>query len=493
VPDDAPQKDSLRFSRRRLLTGATALGGLTAASFALPSNMSKAMAATAASSPRSFSPKEVKHIVHIMMENRSFDQYFGTFPGVRDFNDPTALTLSTGKSVFYQPDSTNPLGYLLPWHLDTRTTGVEAIPDTSHAWLVQHSAWNGGKMDNWMPAHYAADGTKAPFVMGYHERQDLPFHWWLAENFTILDNYHCSVFGPTSPNRCMHMTGTLDPNGVAGGPILNTEGFTGSWSTYAEALTDAGVSWKVYSTGGGGIELGNFVNFKNAQPGSVLYDSGMAPAPVGKFEYDCLTGNLPTVSWIDPGSHSEHPSDPPADGANWIAGKLDAIMANRDLWESTVVILNYDENDGFFDHVPPPTPPAGTPDEFVTATDPVSKVPGNGLPIGLGFRVPCIIISPWTQGGWVCSDVSDHTSALKFCEVVTGVPAANISAWRRKTVSDLTGAFSGPGYNPEPPVIPDTAGELALASYTSKLPLPPFPGANQSFPVQHPGHRRHTR
>jgi phospholipase C len=174
-------------------------------------------------------------------------------------------------------------------------------------------------------------------------------------------------------------------------------------------------------------------------------------------------------------------------------GKLDAIVANRELWESTVVILNYDENDGLFDHVPPPTPPAGTPDEFVTATDPVSKVPGSGLPVGLGFRVPCIIISPWTQGGWVCSDVSDHTSCLKFCEVVTGVPATNISAWRRKTVSDFTGAFNGPGYDPSPPVLPDTAGELQLASYTSTLPLPPIPGANQVFPVQPRGHRRHTR
>jgi phospholipase C len=257
-------------------------------------------------------PATVKHVVQIMMENRSFDHYFGTFPGVRGFGDPTAITLSTGKSVFYQPDPKNPAGYLLPFHLDTRTTGAQAIPDTSHAWLVQHSAWNGGKMDNWLPAHRAADGdAHGPFTMGYYEHQDIPFHRWLAENFTILDNYHCSVMGPTSPNRVMHMTGTLDPNAEAGGPILNTEGFTGSWSTYAEALTDAGVSWKVYSTSGGGIELGNFVNFKNAQPGSVLYDSGIAPAPVGKFEYDCLTGNLPTVVWIDPGSHSEHPSGPP--------------------------------------------------------------------------------------------------------------------------------------------------------------------------------------
>lgn len=119
--------------------------------------------------------------------------------------------------------------------------------------------------------------------------------------------------------------------------------------------------------------------------------------------------------------------------------------------------------------------------------------PGDGLPVGLGFRVPMIIVSPWTQGGWVCSDVSDHTSVLKFLEVVTGVPAPNISNWRRKTVSDLTGAFSGPNYDPAPPVLPDTAGALTLASYTTTLPLPAIPGADQTFPVQEHGHRPHTR
>ena len=101
-----------------------------------------------------------------MQENRSFDHYFGTLPGVRGFSDPAAITLSTGRSVFYQPDAVNPAGYLLPFHLDTRTTSAQAIPSTSHAWTVQHQAWNNGKMDNWLPAHRAADGVNGPYVMG---------------------------------------------------------------------------------------------------------------------------------------------------------------------------------------------------------------------------------------------------------------------------------------------------------------------------------------
>ena len=119
-----------------------------------------------------------------MQENRSFDHYFGTLPGVRGFADPAAITLSTGRSVFYQPDPKNPDGYLLPYHLDTHTTNAQAIPSTSHAWAVQHSAWDSGKMDNWLPAHLAADGKNGPFTMGYYEREDIPFQFALAESFT---------------------------------------------------------------------------------------------------------------------------------------------------------------------------------------------------------------------------------------------------------------------------------------------------------------------
>ena len=125
-------------------------------------------------------------------------------------------------SVFYQPDSENPDGYLFPFHLDTHSTSAQKIPSTSHAWSVQHEAWNGGQMDNWLPAHRKADEPNGPYVMGYHKRADIPFQFALAEAFTICDAYHCSVFGPTWPNRMYWMTGTVDPDGVNGGPISTT-------------------------------------------------------------------------------------------------------------------------------------------------------------------------------------------------------------------------------------------------------------------------------
>jgi phospholipase C len=170
---------------------------------------------------------------------------------------------------------------------------------------------------------------------------------------------------------------------------------------------------------------------------------------------------------------------------------VDAIAANPEVWAKTVFILSYDENDGMFDHVVPPTPPAGTADEFVTKTSPTG-VDGGGLPVGLGFRVPCIIVSPWTVGGWVCSEVSDHTSQLRLLELVTGVKETNISAWRRKNVGDLTSAFRFTDTKKKTPALPDTNGEYNLSQYTaSQFPLPKVPTSGMSVPKQEPGTRPH--
>ncbi len=164
----------------------------------------------------------------------------------------------------------------------------------------------------------------------------------------------------------------------------------------------------------------------------------------------------------------------PADGAAFVASKIDAIAANPDVWAKTLFILNYDENDGIFDHVVPPNPPAGTPHEFV-----------DGLPIGGGFRVPCLLISPWTTGGWVCSDKLDHTSCLQFLEKLTGVREPNISDWRRKTFGDMTTALRFGDAKKEAPLLPDTSGPLRLAEYESTfLPRPILPGAEQKAPEQ---------
>jgi phospholipase C len=166
----------------------------------------------------------------------------------------------------------------------------------------------------------------------------------------------------------------------------------------------------------------------------------------------------------------------PAAGADFVASKINAIAANPEVFAKTLFILIYDENDGFFDHVTPPTAPAGTAGEYLT----VDKV---SAPIGLGFRVPAILVSPWTVGGYVCHDTFDHTSVIQLLEQVTGVTNPNITAWRRQTVGDLTSALgfqSGRSWGR----LPETAAQLEAAEQqVLQFQLPAIPGASQTFPV----------
>jgi phospholipase C len=466
---------------------------MAAASLALPPNV---RAALAAPPPKHGGLGDIRHVVMLMQENRSFDHYYGTLSGVRGFDDPHALRLPNGRSVLFQPDPSNPDGYLLPYRLNSKISAAQAIPSMDHGWTVQHQAWNGGKMNNRVPAHIAADGaTDGQYTMGYFTRDDLPFQYALADAFTILDGYHCSVMGPTGPNRHMWMSGTLDPNGLAGGPSQTTSGPPNQfgWTTYTGRLEQAGVSWKIYRQPGGltgAAAISKWIKFGSAQPGDPLFDKGVATQPLGQFEFDAMNDQLPTVSWIlAPSDFDEHPAHLPAAGATYVAGRIDAIAANPEVWAKTVFILSYDENDGIFDHVTPPTLTPGTPDEFVFKTSNTVEV-GGGLPIELGFRVPCIIVSPWTTGGYVFSEVSDHTSQLRLLERITGVREPNISDWRREMVGDLTGAFRFGDATGHAPVLPDTTGQFNLAQFeASQLPLPSIPGAAQSLPHQERGGR----
>jgi phospholipase C len=473
---------SSQMTRRRMLKYSASVAATALAATFLPPNVRRALAQEPV---RRGSFKDIKHVVFLMQENRSFDHYFGTLAGVRGFDDPKALTLPDGRSVFYQPDPQNPDGYLLPFHLDTHKTNAQRIPSTNHSWLTQHEAWNQGRMDNWVPAHRKADGPNGPYTMGYYNRSDIPFQFALAEAFTICDAYHSSVLGPTCPNRMMWMTGTIDPESKHGGPVMANDVIFGGygWTTYPERLEKAGISWKVYQQADNFSTnvLEYFKTFMKADRHSSLHRRGAARGPEGQFEYDARNDKLPAVSWIMPTSYqSEHPDYLAADGAAFVAAKIDAIAANPEVWAKTVFILYYDENDGIFDHVAPPVPPPGTDHEFI-----------NGLPIGAGFRVPCIVVSPWTAGGWVCSELFDHTSALQFLEKFTGVREENISPWRRQTFGDLTSAFRFEDEKAGQPALLDTTGMLEAARYeAAHLPDPIFPGANQTVPTQEKGERK---
>jgi phospholipase C len=446
----------------------------------LPKNVQRALAAGPPKRPARLS--DIKHVVILVQENRGFNHYFGTLPNVRGFSDPTARTLSSGLSIFHQPCPTvppakffNPDGYLLPFHYDTKKVAGQMSPSLGHDWVSQHSAWNNGAQDQWV-------NTNGPYTMGYYKRDDIPFHFALAENFTICDNYHCSVMSETWPNRLYAMTATIDPRGENGGPIWrNSAPEAYRWKTYAEALTEADVSWQVYQQPNNGQQynmLEEFATFQAALPGSNLYKSGLRVFGEGQFEYDAAHDRLPTVSWLMPTSYqSEHPDYTPAAGADYIASKIDAIASNPDVWANTVFIVTYDENDGHMDHVAPPVPPAGTPDEFLQVDN------SPNWPIGAGHRVPCLIVSPWTQGGWVASETFDHTSLLRFLEVLTGVTIPNITPWRRATFGDLTSALGMARFPSAVRQLPDTKSLVAAAvEEVTTLPFPTTPGPDGPHP-----------
>jgi phospholipase C len=413
---------------------------------------------------------DIEHVVILTQENRSFDHYFGSYRGVRGFSDQSV--------TFQQPDpantTTSPLGTLLPFHLDTSKANAACTHDITHDWVPQHQSWNDGGMDGFVSSRLPIDSNDAVLTMGYYTRADLPYYYALADAFTICDNYFCSVMGPTDPNRLYTIAASLDPDGKNGGPILqsivtNRAAIYGrlTYTTMAEQLQARGISWKVYSSPDetvlGGILSDNVLSyFKNFQdPASVLHQNAFGPQFPVDFLADVAFGNLPQVSWLV-GSilTSEHPPAPSLFGENILSLIVGALTANPALWAKTALFVTYDENGGFFDHVAPVTAPLGTPGEYVTAPaipDPtVIGSPAITGPIGLGFRVPTLIISPFSRGGFVSSDLFDHTSVLRFLETLFGAEVPNLSAWRRATVGDLTSALNFKKPDQSIPNLPST-------------------------------------
>jgi len=457
----------------------------------------------------------VEHVVFLMNENRSFDHYFGSYKGVRGFDDHSSGSLG----VFSQSWPGGAATELLPFHLDTANSDAECTFDLSHEWSAQHMCWNGGTLDRFVATHTMAqfEGPQnGVLTMGYYTRSDLEFWYALADAFTIADGYHCSVMGPTHPNRLHALSGTLDPEGHEGGPVIITNSSpsaigSASWRSMPEELESKGISWKVYNPPGIGYQPSSplsiaisdniLLYFKRhvQDPSSSLYKKAFGPIFPRDFARDVANDTLPQVSWITPPlGFDEHPPAPPAAGMWFTHQVLSALVSNPKTWSKTVLFIMYDENDGFFDHVAPPVAPAGTPGEYLTVDPLPSPAQDVAGPIGLGFRVPLLVVSPFSRGGYVCSDTFDHTSQLRFLETRFGVKAPNISAWRRSVTGDLTSTLHLGTPDASVPPLPVTHGrsEVSVTSecQASQLieldvtnPVPyPVP-ANQSMPSQEPG------
>jgi phospholipase C len=448
---------------------------------------------------------DIEHVVILMQENRSFDHYFGTYKGVRGFGDPRPIPLhgdganDRTHTVFRQPLSGDPSGAVMPYPLHPQPSPtVSCFTGLPHDWKSGHEAVNGGRYDRWAIC-------KSPQTMAYYQAADIPFHFALADAFTLCDAYHCSLVGPTHPNRLFLWSGTNGQADKTDGPRIdnNDHSYQFGWTTYPERLQQAGISWQVYqnaianngkdqfgATNAGLNALQWFKPFDHlAAPASPLVQRGNAARTLDDLRADVQKGTLPHVSWIiPPGGYCEHPQFPPAYGAVYMAKLLDALTSNAEAWSKTALLITYDENDGFFDHVPPPMPPSPSGAPGLSSVATADEVFKNAEPFGLGVRVPMIVVSPWSRGGWVCSQVFDHTSVIRFLETRFGVQEPNISAWRRTICGDLTSAFDFARPNAAPAALPDTSRNIPAKPNTAAVKLPAVPG-NQTMPGQIPGTR----
>ncbi len=454
--------------------------------------------------------QDVKHVVIFMQENRSFDHYFGSLKGVRGFGDPRAVTLPNRNPVWYQPSAPN--SYELPFHLDTSKSNGQWINSLDHSWKESQEIWQ--NFDCWID-------KKGPMTMGYFKRNDIPFYYALADAFTIGDAYHSSIFGPTTPNRMHLFTGTSGLSVGNEGIQVTTNGDDGNntsdiendnpnyngfnWTTYPERLQAAGISWKVYQEydNFGDNPLAYFNNFRNIDNTSPLYVRGRSTVDgsnssnaelsngqylVDAFAADINNNTLPQVSWIiAPTQFSEHPNCPPGYGESLTSRLVNELAKNTDIWSETVFIINYDENDGFFDHMPPHIPAINR--KLGLSTISTEYETYCNVPVGLGIRVPLIVVSPWTKGGWLCSEVFDHTSIIRFLEKCFHVNEPNISPWRRALCGDLTSMFNFK--NPDQAwltKLPDTSSLISKTNDSRGYPYPKVP-EHQELPKQEMGIR----
>jgi phospholipase C len=298
-------------------------------------------------------------------------------------------------------------------------------------------------------------------------------------------------------------------DGLGAGPVtynglsINNAYFV--WQTFPEVLQAAGITWKIYQDISGepfspdfgdatsNSFAGNYTDnsmlyfnqYFTSAPGTPLFDNAAtgtdlsntipsssasaqawhawAESLFSQFRSDVQSGKLPQVSWlVAAAGYTEHPDYPVNYGAWYISQVLDILVSNPEVFSKTVLIIDYDEADGSFDHILPPTPPP-TPaygastvsieNEIVTTSVPTG-------PIGLNSRVPFLAISPWSKGGYVNSQVFDHTSVIQFIEKRFGIFEQNISPWRRAVAGDLTSCFNFANPNETPAKLPSTNGDL---------------------------------
>ncbi len=401
---------------------------------------------------------KIQHIIFIVQENHSFDNYFGTYPSANGL--PLGLALPVDLNQIR-------LGSVQPFHLnvtqpvmivgdelppavadpDQLQTNDSAPPfhfdnesiarDLSHSWAVAHEAWDHGKMDGFVAAE------RSVLTMGYYDKSDIPYYWDYADTYVLDDNFFSSLMGPSLPNHLYIASGTNGPitnltyrwvlhGGVINNPQSggNWQGVSLDWSTLAQELTKANAPWRWYDGAARPVRptiwnvLPLFTYFQN-HPAELAGHVKNTQS----FVNDIQSGGLPAVSWIIPGAWvpttypaacagqgpSEHPPARSDCGMDYVAYLVNQVMQSQ-YWQSSAIVITWDDYGGFYDHVPPPQIDA----------------------FGEGFRVPTLVISPWAKHGFIDHTQYEFASLLKLTEHNFNLPTLGV---RDVNANDMMNSF----------------------------------------------------
>lgn len=371
-----------------------------------------------------------KHIVVLMLENRSFDHYFSKLPA----NGVTDVDVMKGTETNPDPTSGKPVSV---YH-ETRY----CVTDCAHNWGPVHLQYDDGLNDGFV----VTSNPNGERAMGYYDQTDIPYYYWLAKTFATSDRYFCSLLGPTWPNRFYFWGGTSwGRTHTPDTPPLGKPRIT-------DLMNEAKRSWKIYRNGTASFALTFGPTTANA---GVSYDN---------FVKDVAANNLPDLAIIDPnfsggangGQDDEHPPANVQKGQRFVKNAIDTLARNPAVWKETVLFITYDEHGGFYDHVPPPE-----------ACEPDSDRPPDFKFDRLGFRVPMLAISPWTKKGFVSHIVADHTSITRFIENrfdLAAMTRRDANAWPLLDIFD----FSKMSYETFPTGAPEATVSVSGAEWCSK-------------------------
>jgi phospholipase C len=406
------------------------------ASFLIPAFLLLIVAAEAQDATHTPNISQIQHIIYIIKENRSYDSFFGTFPGA---NGATTATISTGQTI-----TMGHMGDQIPHDI------------TGHGWWDAITGMNGGKMDRF---DLVTSGSTNGDFLGFQQlyQADIPNYWKYAKNFVLSDNTFSSLQGASFPNHLYTIAAqsggvwnnTLQINGH--GQLWGCDANTAAqvpamdlnhvvtkpfpcfdFQTLGDLLDGAGLTWKFYAppAGTAGYVFSTYDAINHIRNTSLWKQHVVLDT---QFAVDAAAGNLPNVAWlVTTGKSSfgtgggiaatttsvdnnEHPPGSVCSGENWTVAQLNALMHGAN-WSSSAVFLTYDDFGGFYDHVPPP---------------PVDIY-------GLGPRVPMLIISPYAKKNYISHTQYELSSVIKFAEEVFGLPSLG---QRDATANDTTDSF----------------------------------------------------